>query len=67
MFPNGEGWHCLVVKKISALLRGITLKHHGNSYCLNCLHYFATENKLESHTKLSENKDLQCLLEMLKY
>ena len=24
MIPNGEGWHYLAVKKLSALLRGIT-------------------------------------------
>ena len=40
MFPNGEGWHYLTVKKkVSALLREITSKHHGDFYCLNCLHF----------------------------
>ena len=34
-------------KKNSALLRGITSKHHGDFYCLNCLHAFTTETKLE--------------------
>ena len=43
-----------VVKKLSALLRGITSKHHGG---LNCLHSFARENKLESHKKGFESKD----------
>ena len=56
IIPNGEKreaksegrrWHY----KKSALLRGITSKHHGNLYCLNCLHSFATENKRESHKK----------------
>ena len=37
---------------ISALLRGITSKHHGDFYCLNCLHSFASENKCEPHKKL---------------
>ena len=32
-------------------------KHHGDFYCLNCLHSFATENKSESHKKVCENKD----------
>ena len=27
MIPNGEGWHYLTVKKLSALLRGIKSKH----------------------------------------
>ena len=38
-------------KKLSALLRGITSKHHGDFYCLNYLHSFRTENKLKSHEK----------------
>ena len=44
---NGEGWHYHVIKKLSALLRGITSKHNGNFYCLSCLHSFARKNKLE--------------------
>ena len=39
-----EGWHYLSVKKLSTLLRGMTLKHHDDFYCLNCLHSFRTEN-----------------------
>ena len=42
-------WHDLEVKKLSPLLRGITSKHHGDSYCLNCFRYFGTENKLQLH------------------
>ena len=38
-------WHYLTVKKLSALLRGITSKHYGDFYYLNCLHSFATEKK----------------------
>ena len=38
MIPNGEGWHYPAVKKLSALLRGITFEHHGDFYRLNCLH-----------------------------
>ena len=44
-------WHYLAVRKLSALLRGITFKHHGDFYCLNCFHSFLTKNKLESHKK----------------
>ena len=37
-------------KKLSALLRGISSKHYGGFYCMNCLHsFFKTNNKLESH------------------
>ena len=46
MIPTGRGWHYLVVKKLSALSRGITSKHHGNFYCLNCLHSCATEKNV---------------------
>ena len=49
MIPNGEGWHYLAVKKLSALLRGITSKHISDFYCLHCLHSFRTKNRLESH------------------
>ena len=44
-------------KKPSTLLRGKTSKHHGDFYCLNCLHFFRTENKLKSHEKICKNKD----------
>ena len=47
-----EGWHYLAVKKLSALLHGITSKHKGDFYCLNCLHFFRTENELKSHEKV---------------
>ena len=48
IIPNQEGskdkskgrWHCIGVKKLSALLRGVTSKHYGDFYCLNCLHSF---------------------------
>ena len=54
MIPNEEkeGWHYLAVKKLFALLRGISLKHDGGFYCLNCLHSFRTENKLKSPEKV---------------
>ena len=45
-------------KKLLALLREITSKHHVDFNCLNCLHSFATENrKHESHKRVRENKD----------
>ena len=46
MIPNEEKeeWHYLAVKKLFTLLRGITPIHHGDFYCLNCLHSFRTEN-----------------------
>ena len=50
MIPNGEERHYLAVKKLSALLRGITSKHHGHFS-------FTTEKKIESHKKGYEDKD----------
>ena len=44
MIPSGEGLFYFAVTKLSALLRGISPKHHNNFYCLNCLHSFGTEN-----------------------
>ena len=43
--------HCLVVKKLSGLLRGVTSNHHGDLYCLNCFHSYSTKNKLEARKK----------------
>ena len=30
---------------------------NGDTYCLNCLHFFRAKNKLELHKKLCENKN----------
>ena len=38
----------------------MTSKHHDGFYCLNCLHFFQTENKLESHKKACEKKKDFC-------
>ena len=65
MILNGEDWHYFAVKRLSALLRGIASKHYGD-FCLNCLHSFATENKLESQKKYVKIKMLVILLCLLK-
>ena len=49
---EGRRWHYLAAKKLSALVRGITSKNHGDFYCLNCFHSFATENKVQWHKNL---------------
>ena len=58
---DGEKWHYLAVKKLSALLRVITSNHNGDFYCLNCFCAYTTEIKLESHKKLCENHDYCCI------
>ena len=47
MITDGEKWHYLAVKSLSALFRGITSKHEGDFYCLNCFCSNRTENKLK--------------------
>ena len=42
---------------MSRLLRGITLNHHGNFYCLNCLHSYRTKENLEKHEKVCKGHD----------
>ena len=57
MIPNEEkeGWQDLWVKN-STLLHGITSKHDGDFYCLNCLRSFIAENKRKSHEKICKNE-----------
>ena len=63
MISNGQNWHYLVVKNLSALLRGITSTHKEDFYCLNCFNSYRTKNKLETHKKICENHDY-CRIEM---
>ena len=60
---DGEKWYYLAVKKLSALLRGVTSNHNEDFYCLNCFRAYTTENKLESYKKVCENHDY-CFVEM---
>ena len=62
MISNGEGWHYLTVKNLSALLIGIRSKGNGEFYSLNCLHSFRTKNKLESHKRVCENKNFSNII-----
>ena len=36
MITDGEKWHYLAVKRLSALFRGIIGNNNGDFYCLNC-------------------------------
>ena len=60
---DGKKWHYLAVKKLSALLRGITSNNHGDFYCLNCLHSYRTKEKLKKHEKVCNNHDY-CYVKM---
>ena len=60
---ENNNWHYLAVKRISVLLRGITSRHNGDFYCLNCFHSYTTENKLRKHEKICNDHDF-CFLKM---
>ena len=60
---DSKKWHYLAVKKLSALLRGITSKHKGDFYCINCFHSYSTKEKLKKHQKVCENHDC-CYVEI---
>ena len=49
IITDGEKWHYLAVKSLSALFRGITGNNHGDIYCLNCFQSYTMENKLKKH------------------
>ena len=52
---NNDGIICKIKKTISTFKRN-NFSTSRDFYCLNCLHFFATENKRESHKKVCENK-----------
>ena len=70
MITNGEKWHYITLKSghtddgfnrpirsLPILLNGITANHHGDFYCLGCLHSFRTDNALKRHERLCGNND----------
>ena len=63
MISDGEKWHYLTVRSLSTLFKGITSKHKGDSYCLNCFHSCKTKEALENHMKVCEDKDY-CYIEI---
>ena len=63
MITDGEKCHYTAVTTLSGLLRGVTGNTNGDFYCLNCFHVYRTENKLEKHKKICENRDY-CHVEM---
>ena len=57
MITDGENWHYLSVKQWFALFRGITSKHKGKFYCLNCFCSYSIENKLKKHKNVCKHHD----------
>ena len=63
MITDGKKWHYLAVKSVSALFRGITSKHDGDFYCLNCFQAYTSKDKLKKHASICENHGY-CYLKM---
>ena len=68
MIPNKEkeGWHYLVVKKISALPHRKTSKDKGD-FCLNCVNSFRTENKNKDFCWIAMPAEKKKILEFHQY
>ena len=52
MITGGKKWHYLAVKRLSALLRGITSNHNGDFYFLKCFHSYSAKSKLKKHERV---------------
>ena len=63
MIPDVEKWRSPAVNKLLVLLRGVTSKHVGDFYCLDCFHSYSTKSRLEKHFKVSKNHNY-CYAEM---
>ena len=57
--------HYTAIKRISALLRGITSNHHVDFYCINCLNAFRTREALQIHVEACKDHDF-CHVKMPK-
>ena len=56
MITDGTtNWHCLVIKNISGLLRGITSNQDGDFYRLNCFHSYTAKRKLKKHERVCKD------------
>ena len=44
---DGEKYH-VAVKSLSRLIYGITSNHHGDFYCLGCLHSLRTDSVIKN-------------------
>ena len=51
MITDGEKWHYLAVKSLSALFRGITGNNNGEFYYLNCFQSYTTDSTFKKHKK----------------
>ena len=63
IIAGGKKCHYFPVKSLFAFFRGMTSKHVGDFYYLNCFHYIAQKKKLKKHEKVCNNHDY-CNVEM---
>ena len=62
MITDGtDTWHYIEIKKIPALLRGVSSTHDGDYYCLNCFHSYRTESSLKKHEELCVNNNFSLI------
>ena len=54
MFPKGEEWHYITLKRLSTLLRKKNSKSDRDFCFVNWLYSFRTKTKLKSHRKVSK-------------
>ena len=57
MITDNKKWYYLAVKSLPALLKGVTSKHDGNFYCLNCFYSYITKDKLKKHEAVCNDHD----------
>ena len=57
MITDGEKWHYLAVRSLSALFRGITSSNNEDFYYLNCFRSYRTHNKLKKHERVCNDHD----------
>ena len=57
MISDAGKYHYLTVRRLSALLKGVTSNHNGDFYCLNCFHSYRTKGSLKMHNNVCENND----------
>ena len=54
---EGQQWHYLAVKKLSALLRGVMSKYYSDFYSLDCILSLEQKANLNRIGKLCENEE----------
>ena len=55
MITDGEKWHYPAVKKLSTLRKGITSKHKGDFYYLNCFNSYSIKKNLKAQKSVRES------------